>query len=311
MAVRSYPKSSYPTSIVHFKSINLRARAECPLFVWIPGNPGLMEYYEDFLMLVHRQRPDWEVLGISLAGFNTVGPVEEPRKDGNVVFSLEQQIDHKLEVIREFSSPNRPLIIMGHSVGAYMVQRIAMSEELVGKVIRTGLLTPTILDIHTSERGILLTKALYWLRSLPTWAGWSSTLLFDRILPSLVTKTLLSIAMGCGLRSSPVLATEKLVKNGRFIKQALGLAAFEMQEIRSDWEFQKDFINHCNKNNISTWLLFSDSDHWVAESTRRDLIEFYDQNYDQEKVKIHVCDIPHSFVLKHSKYLVDNYFVES
>lgn len=270
-----------------------------------------MEYYEDFLMLIHRQHPDWEVLGISLAGFNTIEPVEEPRKNGNVVFSLEQQIHHKLEVIREFSSPNRPLIIMGHSVGAYMVQRIAMSRELVGKVVRTGLLTPTILDIHTSERGLLLSKALYWLSSLPTWAGLGSSLIFDRILPSLVTKTLLSIAMGCDFSSSAVLASEKLVKNGKFIKQALGLAAFEMQEIRSDWEFQRDFIDHCNKNNISTWLLFSDSDHWVAESTREDLIKFYDQHYDEEKVTIHVCDIPHSFVLKHSKYLVDNYFVDT
>ncbi|QLL33015.1 hypothetical protein HG536_0D05370 [Torulaspora globosa] len=311
MAIRAYLKSTYPTSIIHLKSINLRARAECPLFVWIPGNPGLMEYYEEFLMLVHRHRPDWEVLGISHAGFNTVEPVEERRKDGNVVFSLEQQIDHKLEIIREFSSPNRPLIIMGHSVGAYMVQKIAMSEKLVGKVIRTGLLTPTILDIHTSERGRLLSRAFYWLRSLPTLAGWGSSLLFDCFLPSLVTKTLLSIAMGCGLKSSPVLATEKLVKNSKFIKQALGLAAFEMQEIRTDWEFQRDFINHCNKNKISTWLLFSNSDHWVAESTREDLIRFYDQNYDQDRVTIHVCDIPHSFVLKHSKYLVDNFFVES
>lgn len=270
-----------------------------------------MEYYEDFLMLVHRQHPDWEVLGISLAGFDTAESGQDGKRNRNGVFSLEQQIDHKLEVIRDFSSYDRPLIIMGHSVGAFMVQRVAMSEKLVGEVVKVGLLTPTILDIHTSERGLLLSRALYWLRSLPTWAGWGSSLLFSGILPSFVTKALLSVVMGCGQDSSPVLATEKLVKNGRFIKQALGLAAFEMKEIRSDWEFQRKFIAHCNENNISTWLLFSDSDHWVAQSTREDLIKFYEENYDQDKITIHVCDIPHSFVLKHSKYLMDNYFANS
>lgn len=270
-----------------------------------------MEYYEDFLMLIHRQHPDWEVLGISHAGFDTVQAERKDKKNSKIVFSLQQQIEHKLEVIRAFSSTNRPLIIMGHSVGAYMAQRIAVSDQLVGKVVKVGLLTPTVLDIHTSEKGVMLSRAFYWFKSLPRWAGWGSSLLFNIILPSFITQILLSVFMGCSSRSPPVLATQKLLKSSSFINQALGLAALEMQEIRSDWDFQRAFISHCNKNNISTWLLFSDSDHWVADSTREDLIKFYQDNHDQNKITIHVCDIPHSFVIKHSKYLIENYFIKS
>lgn len=311
MAAREYIKCAYPTSIVHFKSISIRGKSECPLFVWIPGNPGLIEYYEEFLMLIHRQHPEWEVLGISHAGMSTASVSKSEKSKRNDVYSLKQQIDHKLEIIKDFSSTNRPLIIMGHSVGAYMVQHIVLSDKLVGKVVKMGLLTPTILDIHTSKKGVVLTKVLYWLKDLPQLAGWFSSLLFGFFLPSFILRILLSFFMGCHRNSSGVLTTTVLLENGEFVKQALGLSVYEMEEIRSDWAFQRRLIVHCNERGISTWLLFSDSDHWVADTTREDLIKFYRDHYRADKLKIHTCKIPHSFVLNHSKYLISEYFEDS
>lgn len=308
MAVKEFVKSAYPTSIVHLKSISVRGKSECPLFVWIPGNPGLIEYYEEFLMLIHRRHPEWEVLGISQAGMSTASLKQSNKSKCQEVYSLQQQIDHKIDVIRDFSSPTRPLIIMGHSVGAYMVQHVALSERLVGKVVKIGLLTPTILDIHTSTKGVALCKIIYWLKDLPNLAGWISSLLFGVFLPSFLLRLILSMIMGCHRNSSAVVTTEILIRNGEFVRQALGLAMFEMEEIRSDWEFQRRLIDHCNKNKIFTWILFSESDHWVADTTREDLIKFYRDQCYADGIKIHIGKLPHSFVLKHSKYLIDKYF---
>lgn len=262
-------------------------------------------------MLVHRQHPEWEILGISHAGMSTASVANGSRNKSRKVYSLQQQIDHKLEVIKGFSTPNRPIVIMGHSVGAYMAQHVVLSNKLVGKVVKMGLLTPTILDIHTSEKGLVFSRVFYWLRDLPELAGWLSSLVFGFLIPSFILRVLLSLFMGCHRNSSGVLTTELLLRNGEFVKQALGLAAFEMKEIRSDWEFQRGVITHCNERGISTWLFFSDSDHWVADATREDLVKFYRDHYQADLLRIDTGKIPHSFVLNHSKYLIDKYFEDS
>lgn len=306
MPPQPYEKSVYPTSILHLiPSNNELSSSESPLFVWIPGNPGLLEYYEEMLLHLHKQNPNWEILGISHAGMRFLGPMDERTP----IYSLKQQIDHKLEVINQFSSANRSLIIMGHSVGAFMAQKVALSNNLVGKVVKLGLVTPTIIDIHTSEKGILLTRAFYWFKNLPELVAWGSDLFFNKILPLIFVKLILAILMGCSKDSSPVLASEILVKNSEFVRQALGLASYEMQEIRSDWVFQKEVIDHCKRRDIMIWFLFSQSDHWVSNETRENLIMLYKDNNVRNNIKIQVSDkIPHSFVIKHSKYVVDEYF---
>lgn len=306
MPLKPYAESVYPTSILHIiPSNNELSKSESPLFVWIPGNPGLLEYYEEMLLLLHKKNPNWEILGISHAGMRSVSPVDEKIP----IYSLKQQIDHKLKIINEFSSANRSLIIMGHSVGAFMAQKVALSNNLVGNVVKLGLVTPTIVDIHASEKGVLLTKAFYWFKNLPELVAWGSDLIFNKLLPMIFVKVILAILMGCSKDSSPVLASEILVKNSEFVRQALGLASYEMQEIRSDWVFQREVIDHCKRRGIMIWLLFSQSDHWVSNETRDDLIMLYKDTYDGNNINIQVSNkIPHSFVIKHSKYVVDEYF---
>lgn len=310
MNIETYPHSQYPTSILHIEPHNAHsAKLDSPLFVWIPGNPGLLEYYEEMLKMIHRNNPEWEILGISHAGMSPGNPLLGKGSKNTKIYTLEEQIEHKIEVVNNFSSPGRPILIMGHSVGAYIIQKVIISKRLIGRVIKLGMLTPTIIDIHTSEKGVLFTKLFRWVKNLPQLAAWGSDLLFNKIVPRFCIKPFLSFVMGCKRDSRAVDASSLLLHNSGFVMQALGLAQYEMEIIRSDWQFQRELLDLCRTEDISIWLLFGNSDHWVSDETRRQLIHFYQEVHVRPNISIQVSSvIPHSFVIDHSQYVVDNYF---
>lgn len=128
MTVKEYTKSKLPCSILNIKPTVTKSGEDAPLLVWIPGNPGLLYYYQEMLHHLHLKHPDWEILGISHAGMTLNAHSNTP------IFSLQDQVDHQVEVINNFSCKNRKIIIMGHSVGAYIVQKVCLSNKLVGSV---------------------------------------------------------------------------------------------------------------------------------------------------------------------------------
>lgn len=305
MSVRYLAGARLPTSILHIKP--KAPSSSSPLFVWIPGNPGIVQYYKEFLNLLHEKYGFLEILAISHAGMAIEDPDLQKRKAA--IYSLEDQIQHKVEIINQFSTNDRPLIVMGHSVGAYIAQNVILDEKLTGRVIKLGLITPTIVDIHRSQKGTQLTRAFYWFKYLPDAAALLSNILFNKVLSIMLTEQIVSFVMGVDKDSSPATTSKSLLQHSEIIRQALGLADLEMQQIRSCWPFQKKVIDYCNSNNIETKFIFSANDPWVSNATRNAVIAFYRKNYKADNLEISVSqDIAHSFIVKHSKDIVDEYF---
>lgn len=305
MNIKFLADSRLPTSVLHIKP--KAASPLSPLFVWIPGNPGIVQYYKEFLTKLHEKHESWEILAISHAGMAIEDPELQSRRA--TIYTLEDQIQHKVEIINQFSRENRLLVIMGHSVGAYMAQHVIMDENLVGKVIKLGLITPTIVDIHLSQKGTRLTKGFHWIRNLPDIAAMASDFLFNKLASIMYTDQLISFLMGVDKDSVPVTTSRSLVQHPEIIRQALGLAALEMQQIRGTWLFQKELINYCNSREIETKFVFSADDPWVSDVTRESLLVFFRENYKDRNLEISISqELAHSFVIKHSKYTVDEYF---
>lgn len=291
-----------PCSLYHRNAGLNSSGGEAPLFVFIPGNPGLIEFYEPFLAQIHEKNPAWEILGISHAGMNSCSEEVSP------VYSLEQQIDHKIEIINRYCLDGKPIIIMGHSVGAFMVQKITTSRRLKSKVIRVGLLTPTVIDIHKSEKGVKLTSITRWCPSFHNVVSTLNWALFEKLLPTKITKSIISLLVD-DPQSCLGATTELLVTNSRFVKQALGLAAEEVRVIRSDWAYQKEFLLLCQENDTKIWWLFSEKDHWVSPTTRNDIIDFYRQHSSPALSQIDVSStIEHAFVRRHADLVIKQYF---
>lgn len=172
---------------------------------FITGNPGLIAYYHTFLAsLSNLFNEDQDIsngvngihiYGHSLGGFNTTAKNET--KVGP--YGLQQQIDYVETTLESYiraqniirksqqaidTSSHRPLkvILMGHSVGAYILlevlrrsrKQLSLGRETGMEIVGGVLLFPTITHIAKSPSGLKLGVWLASVCSVVAQAHWSS-----------------------------------------------------------------------------------------------------------------------------------------
>ena len=146
----------------------------------IPGNPGIISYYQPFVAKLHDlvcksaagATSRFSAYGYSFANFGTERHVRKPRQ---TPYSLQEQIEYTEELIyREIYNQNESerrdpedgpkfkVILIGHSVGAYiLLEIIRRHQEQVEKrnidfdLVGGILLFPTITDIAKSPMGMI------------------------------------------------------------------------------------------------------------------------------------------------------------
>ncbi|CAN6719587.1 unnamed protein product [Malus baccata var. baccata] len=82
----------------------------------IPGNPGIVLFYKDFVESLY------ELLG-GAASVTAVGHISHTKKnwEHGRLFSLQEQIDHKMDFIKQELQNNEvPILLVGHSIGSYI-----------------------------------------------------------------------------------------------------------------------------------------------------------------------------------------------
>lgn len=146
------------------------------LIYFLPGNPGLIQYYRPFLSRLHAllssssksEASGFHICGHSHNGFESTQDAEETEIPKSPL-GLEQQIkaqerrlyDH-INLYRERTRSNPKVILMGHSVGCYMLLEIIKQHreivedgekdfDLIGGI----LLFPTIMHIAKSPLGMV------------------------------------------------------------------------------------------------------------------------------------------------------------
>lgn len=166
-----------------------RSQLQPVLIYFIPGNPGLIEYYRAFsehlrrTLQVGKDETAYHFIGRSLAGFSihhtirsTVTHPHPPAEELPV--SLEDQVsfvERQIEVLTSRERPEHttrctqgktlpmPVILVGHSVGTYIVMQTIErrqsrqkadkdsqpDHEIVGGIC----VSPTIVDIARSPSG--------------------------------------------------------------------------------------------------------------------------------------------------------------
>ncbi|XP_073222318.1 uncharacterized protein [Cicer arietinum] len=117
-------------SLSSYTSEILEIQADAPSLhvLFVPGNPGVVLFYKDFVEFLY------ELLG-GTASITAIGHVSHSRKDWEHgrLFSLEEQIDHKIDFIREeLQNIKIPIILVGHSIGSYI--SIEMFKKSLEKV---------------------------------------------------------------------------------------------------------------------------------------------------------------------------------
>jgi len=156
-------------------SDNARKRV---LIFFIPGNPGLVEYYRQFLDIIRKRLNDREthhgtqyrISGGSLAGFDVnSGSRQTPATSQGLPLSLDNQVEDVYARLQSTVTRLRaendiqgdlPVVVIGHSIGAYMVLETVAKWKKLAKQgptnmeITAGLcLFPTIYELNLSPTG--------------------------------------------------------------------------------------------------------------------------------------------------------------
>jgi hypothetical protein len=163
----------------------------------ISGNPGLIGYYHTFLSLLadklgsrdtqsnsqsRSHAREFQIYGHSLGGFELDGP--DNLDAGKRLFDLEEQIHYvqgKLDGFLAGGETKQKVILVGHSVGAYIAMEIlrrhrersdararAGADRADFDIVGGIMLFPTVVDIAKSPSGQKLTVsflpwlAVYW-----------------------------------------------------------------------------------------------------------------------------------------------------
>lgn len=150
-----------------------------PVIVIIPGNPGVIEFYEKFALELN-EMTGYDVMGLSHTGHlydDSIGRRWEPS-------DVYGQVNDKVKFIENFfmSTENdrknngepREIFFVGHSFGCYCTLEILslLNKEVKGQVKQAFLMFPMVermLDTPSGKNLNLLTKYLMWLVFLVTY----------------------------------------------------------------------------------------------------------------------------------------------
>ncbi|KAF7897209.1 hypothetical protein EAF00_005437 [Botryotinia globosa] len=273
---------------ISYRPVSDSPDATYHLIFFITGNPGLIGYYSTFLSLLNdllsssptKNSDTYHIFGQSLAGFETDDvPSESPNKDP---YSLQQQIDlvHDclVEQISGSSIPYKNVILVGHSVGSYILLE-TLSKLIapaaipsISAVLSGILLFPTVTHISHSPSGAKLTP-LMSIPNFPVLASSTAKMLLY-CAPNVVLDFLVKKITGMPEEAAKV--TTSFLRSKTGIWQALHLARDEMNIITDDkWDSEIWGVEHSESSQSSPPKLifyFGENDHWVASHTRDALI---------------------------------------
>lgn len=300
------------------------------LIFFVTGNPGLIDYYEPFLSTLRSlldktpcsgSRPlAFHIYGRNLAGFDDSD--HEPFSAESPPHDLESQIQHILSALDSLTveaagprqgTPFDRVILMGHSVGAFITLEV-FHRRLGDQSLASGiLLFPTVAHIALSPSGRRISRLKGIApeiveRSIHSIAK-SATYLF----PGWTLGWLLRSVMGFAEHAAN--ATERFLRSRDGIWQAVHLGKDELKLIAEEkwgeelWEVAEEA--EAQGHDVPKFFFyFGEHDHWVDNELRDSFIERRNEHAAREAPKhrrgrtrmmVDEDGIPHAFCI--SKYL--------
>ncbi|XP_042515879.1 lipid droplet-associated hydrolase [Macadamia integrifolia] len=228
----------------------LELRAEDPSFhvLFIPGNPGVVSYYKEFVEALY------ELLG-ETSSVTAIGHISHTRKnwEHGCLFSLQDQIDHKMDFIKqEIRHTEIPLLLVGHSIGSYIsVEIFKRVPEQVKYCI--GLYPFLTLDKKSFKQSVIGKISA----SQALCVTLSSIVAVLGFLPSRVTRALVRRYLGSSWSSTAVEATCTHLLQYHCVRNVLFMAMTEFIKLSEvpDWMFIRG-----RQDKIA--FLFGIDDHW-------------------------------------------------
>ncbi|KAK8473626.1 hypothetical protein PHAVU_001G194040 [Phaseolus vulgaris] len=228
----------------------LEIRAEVPKLhvLLVPGNPGVVLFYKDFVEFLY------ELLE-GTASVTAIGHVSHSRKDSEHgrMFSLQEQIDHKIDFIREeLQNIEIPILLVGHSIGSYMsIEIFKKSPEKVKYCI--GLYPFLTLNLQSTNQ-LFIGKIA---KSQVLAAALSYLIASLGLLPVQALRFMVRKSLGKSWSVNAVEAACSHLSQYHTMRNVLYLAMTEFRKLSEapDWTFMRE-------RKAQLTFLFGVDDHW-------------------------------------------------
>ncbi|KAF9270031.1 hypothetical protein L218DRAFT_952225 [Marasmius fiardii PR-910] len=250
------------------------------VILFIPGNPGLVDFYIPFLSALHGIREDLAIL--AHAHINHTPGLKSPRAEHTLAVQIQAAIE-VLDALRQ-TYPSLPLIVISHSAGAYITLQVLKARET--DVRLALLICPTISNIALTPNG----RRLSWLLRPPLPSVISSLSPVLRSLPPAFISSLFS-----EWPPAQITVLSKLLSSPDSIFACLSMAHDEMNGILTlNAELLKRHRHHIR-------IFFTLVDGWVGE--QEDVIRGFFEESEPGSVKIvrGIDGIPHAFCINHGE----------
>ncbi|KAK1429263.1 hypothetical protein QVD17_11469 [Tagetes erecta] len=216
--------------------------------LFVPGNPGVISFYTDFLESLYEQMGE-------AASITAIGHISHSEKDWEQgkVFTLKEQTDHKINFIhQELQDLEVPLVLVGHSVGSFI--SLEIFRRIPDKVAYVISLYPFLAVDPKSQQQYIIKKIS---RSRLLINLISATVALLGYLPISASRFIAKISLGKSWSTTAIDALCKSVLKYHTMCNVLYMAMTEFEELVKvpDWEFMRE-----QRNRIA--FLYGDDDHW-------------------------------------------------
>lgn len=220
------------------------------LIYFIPGNPGLVEYYRRFLQKLHDilsqslPKERIHVYGASHDGFEFLEETKQRhnRQNHPPPYSLSEEVEGVISKVSKrarYVAKLNPevkteVILIGHSVGSYMLLETVTAyqknfpDREIYNIIGGVCLFPTIIDMFRSEKG----RVFRWILPIPGLGLFLTGII--RLLQWFAPKMLSALARKHTPGTEGADVTEALMRSECGARQVLHMARNELDEIRHD-----------------------------------------------------------------------------
>jgi len=261
------------------------------LFIFFPGNPGLVDFYFTMLRSIFdHAKGEAHVVAIGHAGHSVWAKGDEEP------VSYTEQIQHKIAVLRQeypwFESEHAEVYISGHSVGARIAMELMHQLPHVNWQHYFGL-CPTVMNIADSPNGRKVTPLLKldFLRRLVFYLGHPLALLV-RMLPEWMAHHLTKMVMknDCPDVHDHFVASGMKLMDPHILHNVVTMGNEEMQTIKDVDHFENLL---CMQDKMS--FVFSVQDKWCPP----EIVDQMRQRFPKAHFHELHADVRHAFCLNH------------
>jgi len=244
----------------------------------VPGNPGVIGFYETTMRWLY------EDTKIPIIGLGHPGLSNKLLTGVSGPMTIRKQVLHKLDFIENIIPKDVEIILIGHSIGAFMTMEIMKGIQDRDRIRHNILLMPAIHDLGGSI-GAKFLRVFYFLRFFVYLGVFFLWLLPEKLIYRMV-RGICSIFVK--ELDEPSMHAFMQLRSIRATCNSLSLADDELDQVTD----RDDLLIRHNLSRFS--FVYIAFDEWVPARQRDDLLE----NHPEADVTV-VEGVVHAFMLDH------------